>query len=143
MAFLEADGKEINALTRSDALPPPDVVARTARLVTLSAHHDLEVPLTVGAERNQEYRFELTRLPGRISFEATPEPASVSVDGTDLGTTPLIDLDIPAGLHQVVFSHPRYQPFEVELDVEGRRVAQRLDATLGDPRKGIQPARSV
>ncbi len=45
VAFLEVDGKEINALTRSTALPEPQVVVRTARQIVLSAHGDLEVPV--------------------------------------------------------------------------------------------------
>lgn len=93
-------------------------------------YHDLVTPLTIGAQRNQEYRFALTPLPGRITFEAAPESAAVSVDGTALGDTPLVDIDIPAGTHQVAFEHPRYQPYAVELAVEGRRVSQRVDATL-------------
>ncbi|MCP3999102.1 MAG: hypothetical protein GY722_29165, partial [bacterium] len=45
VAFLEVAAKEVNALTSADNLPPPGVVARTARQFTLSAHGDLEVPL--------------------------------------------------------------------------------------------------
>ncbi len=45
VAFLEVAAKEVNALTAADSLPPPGVVARTARRFTLSAHGNLEVPL--------------------------------------------------------------------------------------------------
>ncbi len=44
-AFLEWEGKEINILTYSHGLPPPDVAARTARVFTLSKHGNLEVLL--------------------------------------------------------------------------------------------------
>ena len=91
---------------------------------------ELDVPLTVGAERNQEYRFELTRLPGLISFSAVPEGADVAIDGTELGQTPLIDVEIPAGTHLLRIEHPRYQPFEQQLEVEGRRTRQAVSATL-------------
>ncbi len=46
VAFLEMpDGKEINVLTRSTGLPKAEIVIRTARSFTLSAHDDLEVPI--------------------------------------------------------------------------------------------------
>ncbi len=45
VAFLEVAAQEVNALTAADNLPSPEIVARTARQFTLSAHGDLEVPL--------------------------------------------------------------------------------------------------
>lgn len=45
VAALEVAAKEVNALTAADSLPPPGVVARTARRFTLSDHGDLEIPL--------------------------------------------------------------------------------------------------
>ncbi len=45
VAFLEVAAKEVNALTAASNLAAPEVVARTARLFTLSAHGDLEVLL--------------------------------------------------------------------------------------------------
>lgn len=93
-------------------------------------YFDLDVPLTVGAERNQEYRFELTRLPGLVSFTSVPDAAAVVIDTTRLGQTPLIDVEIPAGPHQLLIEHPRYQPFAQPLDVEGRGTRQAVSATL-------------
>ena len=97
---------------------------------TAEGYFELNVPLTVGAERNQDYRFELTRLPGLVSFSAVPEGAIVAIDGTELGQTPLVDVEIPAGIHQMLLKIPRYQPFEQVLDVEGRGIRQAVTATL-------------
>ena len=93
-------------------------------------YFDLNMPLTVGAERNQEYRFELTRLPGLVSFNAVPEASTVVIDATPLGQTPLLDVEVPAGMHRLLIEHPRYQPFEQPLDVEGRHTRQAVSATL-------------
>ena len=93
-------------------------------------YFDLDMPLTVGAERNQEYRFELTRLPGLVSFNAVPEASTVVIDATPLGQTPLLDVEVPAGMHRLLIEHPRYQPFEQALDVEGRHTRQSVSATL-------------
>ena len=45
MAFLESDGKEINVLTSTSGLPPPEMVIRTARQFVLEKHGYLDVPL--------------------------------------------------------------------------------------------------
>ena len=64
----------------------------------------------------------------------TPEPdgallvlvtpwADVSVDGRPVGQTPLARIPLPAGPHDVLLSHPDYQPFP-------RRVTIRPGATF-------------
>ncbi len=45
VAFLDADGLEINVLTSSNGLPRPEIVTRSARPFSLAAHGDLEAPL--------------------------------------------------------------------------------------------------
>lgn len=46
VAFLEqSDGKEINVLTASSGLAKAEIVIRTARSFTLSAHDELEIPV--------------------------------------------------------------------------------------------------
>jgi formylglycine-generating enzyme required for sulfatase activity len=90
----------------------------------------LTVPLTVGEARNQEFRVTLQKLPGLISFSAEPGDVTITIDDTEVGTTPLVDIEVPAGDHQVLFSHPRYQPQVLELSVEGKHQPQSLSATL-------------
>ncbi len=93
-------------------------------------YEPLIAPLTIGEERNQSYRFALTPLPGRITFDTTPAPAEVLVDQVAIGTTPLEDVDVAAGPHKVVFRNPRYQHNEMSIVVDGKRVAQSFSATL-------------
>ena len=43
---------------------------------------------------------------GRLSVNAVPW-ADVSLDGVSLGTTPLGELAVPIGAHELVFRHPQ------------------------------------
>ena len=45
VAFLEVDGKEVNALTWSSGLGKPEAIVRTARPFQLASHGDLEIPI--------------------------------------------------------------------------------------------------
>ena len=54
--------------------------------------------------------------PGRLLVRSTPSGASVSVDGTPRGETPLTLRELPLGTREVVVSGPGYLP-------ESRRVA--------------------
>jgi serine/threonine-protein kinase len=44
---------------------------------------------------------------GRVSINAAPW-AEVTIDGTPAGQTPLANLSLPIGTHEVVFRHPQF-----------------------------------
>lgn len=90
----------------------------------------LSVPLTVGEARNQEFKVALVKLPGLISFDTDPQGTTVKVGDTEIGATPLADIEVPAGDHEVTFSHPRYQSLVKPLSVEGKHQPQRMSASL-------------
>ncbi len=90
----------------------------------------LESTITVTDERNQEHILTFTPLPGVISFATEPEGATVTVDGKEIGTTPLDGKQIDAGGRDVAFSHPRYQTFATTYLVQGREIAETVEATL-------------
>jgi hypothetical protein len=56
---------------------------------------------------------------GRVSINAVPW-AQVTIDGADVGQTPLANLSLPIGSHDVVFAHPqfgeRHQTVVVKVD---------------------------
>jgi hypothetical protein len=70
---------------------------------------------------------------GRISINASPW-ASVLIDGAPAGDTPIANLAIPIGVHEVVFRHPEFgeQLQRIVVKVEGMT---RVGATL-EPRTG-------
>ncbi|MDC0714811.1 PEGA domain-containing protein [Stigmatella sp. ncwal1] len=48
--------------------------------------------------------------PGTLLVDSVPRGARVTVDGKDVGVTPLPELKLHAGRHPVVISRPGYQP---------------------------------
>ena len=100
----------------------------------LEANHPgyfpLIAPLSVGGETNQEYVFKLRKLPGRISFETIPENVTLQIGDTDIGTTPLETVKIPAGSHQIVASNARYQSFVDNIDIIGMDQNQTITLEL-------------
>ncbi len=53
---------------------------------------------------------------GRLQILARPW-AEVAVDGRRVGTTPFRPIELPAGEHTVVFSHPDYKSFQRKITV--------------------------
>ncbi len=95
-----------------------------------AGYYPLELPLEIGPERNQSFAFRFVPLPGLVTVATDPNGAELAVDGRPLGRTPQADLPIEAGKRLFRFTHPRYQPLEREVMVEGRRRQQRVVASL-------------
>lgn len=58
---------------------------------------------------------------GLLSLEVKPE-AEISIDGTPMGRMKVLTVPLDAGLHNVVFTHPKYQPLmrKVEIRAEDK-----------------------
>lgn len=95
-----------------------------------NGYYPLEMALEVGPERNQFHAFEFVPLPGLVTVATEPAGAELAVDGKPLGQTPLDDLRIEAGARQFHYTHPRYQPLEQQVLIEGRERRQQVNATL-------------
>lgn len=93
-------------------------------------YHELDAELKVGDDRNQLHHFQLSKLPGLVTFESEPAGAQVAVDGVISATTPSETLEVPAGARQVTFSAPRYQPLAVVADITGMHEPQTVTGTL-------------
>ncbi len=99
-------------------------------LAEAEGYYPLELPLDIGPERNQSFNFEFVPLPGLVTVATDPNGANLAVDGKPLGTTPLSDLAIDAGTRRFRFTHPRYEPLDLDVAVEGRNRPQVVEATL-------------
>jgi serine/threonine-protein kinase len=66
---------------------------RTRTSVEVRAGQMVSVPVTLPS--------------GRININAAPW-AEVAIDGTPAGQTPLANLEIPIGTHEIVFRHPQF-----------------------------------
>jgi hypothetical protein len=54
---------------------------------------------------------------GMIIVHSVPDGATVTIDGTSVGTTPLNDYPILYGAHNVTVSYPEYNDYSVEINV--------------------------
>ena len=99
-------------------------------LAEADGYYPLELPLDIGPERNQSLAFEFVPLPGLVTVVSEPEGASLTVDGRPLGQTPLAGVAIEAGARRFRFTHPRYQPLDMAVAIEGRSRPQNIEATL-------------
>lgn len=101
-----------------------------ALTVEAPGHYTLEQDLTVSDDENQEFHLVLKRLPGKLSFESSPEGAQVLIDGELLGTTPLSAQPVPAGARELRILAERYLPYLETVEVTGMEVAQGFSVEL-------------
>ena len=99
--------------------------------MTAAGYVSLEEEITVGSADNQEFEFNLEKLPGRISITTRQNvTGEVWVDGELIGETPTDELPLKAGSYEVRIRTERYLEFIEILEVEGRDVQQILEAEL-------------
>jgi len=89
--------------------------SRTDRIMVAAGRHDIEFSNdTLGYRSSQTIQVapgQVARLrpdwpQGTIAINATPW-ATVTLDGQDLGETPVGNTTVPIGTHEVVFRHPQ------------------------------------
>jgi len=98
--------------------------------VTAPGYHPYASDIDVSKEATQRLEIILQPLPGKLAIESTPPGATVTVDGEELGFTPLTDLPVEAGERVLMLELPRYLALEQNIQVTGRDVQQRLDLAL-------------
>jgi hypothetical protein len=86
-----------------------------ARLMLPAGRHDLVIsnaalgfqsPLRVDVQAGKSGIATVVLPNGSVSINALPW-ATVSLDGRDLGTTPIANFDVPLGTHEIVVRHPQ------------------------------------
>lgn len=75
-----------------------------------------------------ELRLSLTRLPGKLSVTSVPAGGVVTLDGLDVGETP-VTLERTAGTHHVRVRKKGYLPYEVDANL-GAGQTTSLDAKM-------------
>ena len=94
-------------------------------------YHDSVTQLLVSAEQSQTHPFVMRKLPGIISIASDIiDGARVQIDGVDIGLTPLSEVLVEPGDHQMTISKERYLDYSETISVEGRSVVQRYQASL-------------
>jgi formylglycine-generating enzyme required for sulfatase activity len=98
----------------------------------------LEQPFEVGTDKSQAIRFEMQRLPGRISLQthqsgnptAFVKGARVIIDGSEVGVTPISNLEATAGLRVLEIQMANYQDIKTEVKITGCPQDQSFDFAL-------------
>jgi formylglycine-generating enzyme required for sulfatase activity len=98
--------------------------------VSAAGYHPLSQEVTVDDRDSQRVELVLRPLPGRLSIQSDPPGVRVLIDGETVGTTPLTDLPVEAGEHQVALQLERYLPVEQTLEITGRQLPQTLEQVL-------------
>lgn len=99
--------------------------------LTNVGYHDTETQLLVNNEQTQTHEFIMRKLPGIVTITSTGmEGARVQIDGVDIGVTPLVDVPIEPGPHQLMLSRDRYLDYGEAVTIEGRSQPQRFEARL-------------
>jgi formylglycine-generating enzyme required for sulfatase activity len=97
----------------------------------LEGYYPLNTVVDVGQSPDQSVVLAMTRLPGLITLRTGPEVnADVLLDGESLGRTPLVDVEIVPGEHELEFAAPRFIPMTRALSVAGGHEKQALSVTL-------------
>jgi len=77
----------------------------TYQVDLVNTAYGVRMPRSVTFRAGQISNFNVTIPPGRLSVNAQPW-AEVSIDNQPKGETPLANLSVPVGEHEIVFRHP-------------------------------------
>ena len=105
---------------------------------TKECYFAFEQPFEVGEDKSQAVRFEMERLPGRISLAAhhSGDPtrfingARVIIDGLEVGNTPISNLEVKAGPRVLEVQTDNYQDIKTEVQIAGCPEEQSFDFAL-------------
>ena len=95
-----------------------------------AGYHPLEASMVVEREGGNVFAFEFRPLPGRLTVLSTPPGAVVEVDGEGAGQTPLQELVLEPGKHELVLRAQRHQVHRESVTIEGRDRVQTLEVEL-------------
>ena len=71
-------------------------------------YHETVTRLLVGEEQSQTHSFVMRKLPGIVSFDSAElSEARIRIDGVDIGQTPLVNVEVEPGVHQLSISKDR------------------------------------
>jgi serine/threonine-protein kinase len=97
------EGPTLVGTTRADRLMLP---VGAHDLTLTNAEFEFAARRTVNVAAGKTSSLSLTLPTGKLSVNASPW-ADVSVDGRPAGTTPLGNLTVPIGRHEILFQHPQ------------------------------------
>lgn len=81
----------------------------------------LDVAIVVSEQPNQRFELMMEPLPGRLQLRVLPRDAEVNVfvDGQETGKTPVGEIELEAGVHNISLQGARYETWSEEIEIEG------------------------
>jgi hypothetical protein len=98
--------------------------------ITAEGYHPYEQTITVGDADTQQLDIRLAPLPGTVTIATQPAGGEIILDELSLGSAPLVDLTLEAGVYRVEAVLDRYQRWQGQIDVVGRNQSQTVDVVL-------------
>ena len=98
--------------------------------ITAAGYHPYEQTITVGDADTQQLDIRLAPLPGTVTIATQPVGGEIILDELSLGSAPLVDLTLEAGVYRVEAVLDRYQRWQGPVDVVGRNQSQTVDIVL-------------
>ncbi len=98
--------------------------------ITAEGYHPYEQTITVGEADTQQLDIRLAPLPGTVTMTTQPTGGEIILDELSLGSAPLVDLTLEAGVYRVEAVLDRYQRWQGQIDVVGRNQSQTVDIVL-------------
>ncbi len=98
--------------------------------VSSPGYYEVDMAITVGDAQAQTFQIQLLPLPGYLNISSNTEAASVFIDSEEIGLTPLTDIELAAGEHEVLVTKNRYEAIRQTLEIEGRQQQQSLNIDL-------------
>ena len=86
--------------------------------------------ITVSDADTQQLDIRLAPLPGTVTINTEPADANITIDDLSLGSAPLADLVLEAGIYDVTATRDRYQQWQGTIEVVGRNQSQTIDIAL-------------
>lgn len=115
-----SEGGKLVGTTGTDRLMLP---AGRHDLVLSNPAYEFEATLSVQVTAGKTATPTVTMPTGLLSINATPW-ADVLLDGQAVGTTPLANLSVPVGTHEIVFRHPQLGERRQTVTVKARTPAR-------------------
>jgi len=92
-------------------------------------YHALDEKIVVGTDRDV-FRFELVKLPGRLTVITQPEGARMEIDGEAVGRTPIKGHKLSPGTHELVARAERHRVARETVEIEGMNREQSVTIEL-------------
>lgn len=94
-------------------------------------YYPLEQKLVIGDDQNQQYSYELQKLPGHLNLVTRPaDGVEVRIDDEYRGRTPIVVRNLTHGSHTLELQTDRYLPYSGSIDIEGMDKEQELRVEL-------------